>query len=138
MTAPKPVLPDAWVDKIFSRLTAAYGHQFTDNYTDMVNVNGKMVEVGMQATKKLWAQELGGFYGKGAALKYALDHLPMTPPNIFQFREMARSAIDIDGNGIPLPQKFTPEELARNKIEARKLLESLRAKKTMSTKGKLT
>jgi hypothetical protein len=70
-------LPEAWVDRIFERLTVVYGHQFLARWDGL-----ELTEV-----KANWAYELRGFAQNPSALWYGLEHLPAAkPPTVLEFR----------------------------------------------------
>lgn len=75
-------LPDAWVDRIFDKLTVVYGHQFLSRWDGM-----ELADV-----KADWAHELRGFAQNLGALKYGLEHLPVSkPPSVLEFRAICNS-----------------------------------------------
>lgn len=78
-------LPASWVDRIFEKLTVTYGRDFTARWDGMG-------EKGLIAAKQDWAWELGGFVDHGEAIGHALAHLPAKPPNVIEFRALARLA----------------------------------------------
>ena len=76
-------LPSLWVDKVFEKLTLAYGRDFLDRWRDL----------DMEKVKADWAHELAGYENAPYAISYALQNLPATkPPNVFEFRNIARCA----------------------------------------------
>jgi hypothetical protein len=76
-------LPSAWVDRIFSKLTVAYGHRFLGLYSG----------IDLDAVKADWAEELTSFQQAPNAVRFALENLPSDhPPNVFQFRDLCRQA----------------------------------------------
>lgn len=94
------MLPDKFIDRIFSKLSLTYGARFMRQYDgldpDLVKAN--------------WAHELAGFAATPLAIKHALDHLPKDdPPNVLQFRDLCRgyraeTAIEaLDWKPQPLP-----------------------------------
>lgn len=82
-------LPLQWVDRIFDKLTLAYGAAFLNRWRD-VDIN---------AVKSDWMHELSGFEHAPHAIAFALANLPENPPTVMQFRSLARSA----------PQKDVPQ-----------------------------
>lgn len=76
-------IPNAWVDKIFAKLTLVYGRDFTDRWA---------VEM-VPMVKADWAHELAGFKDHAESIAYALQHLPPDrPPTVLQFRDICRKA----------------------------------------------
>ena len=74
-------LPDAWVDRIFEKLTLVYGRAFLDRWRD----------IDIAAVKADWAHELAGMQQHPHMIAYALEHLPPgEPPTVLQFRDIAR------------------------------------------------
>lgn len=70
-------LPAAWIDRIFNKLTMAYGHDFLRRWEGL----------DMDAVKADWAHELGGFVLQPARITYALENIPSDrPPTARQFR----------------------------------------------------
>lgn len=92
-------LPDAWVEKLFARLTVRYGVSFTGMYKD---VDPKLV-------KGDWAVALAGFNAE--AIAYGLENLPADrAPNAIQFRDICRKAPTIFPPALPAP-KADPERV---------------------------
>lgn len=75
-------LPDDWTDKIFQKLTLAYGRDFTGRYEG----------IPLEEVKADWAHELSGYLRSPHSLAYALQHLPNKPPNVFEFRAICCNA----------------------------------------------
>lgn len=74
-------LPDAWVEKIFQKLSVTYGAAFLRKYEG----------VPLDDVKADWAGVLAGFQQKPTAIRYALENLePGKVPDALQFREMCR------------------------------------------------
>ena len=106
------LLPAAWVDRLFDRLAATYGHTFSSRWAGQ----------DLAAVKAIWAEELGGFSKHPKALAAALKMLPPDPPNAIQFREIARTQMR-DERQPPKPQlpapPADPERIARAVEQAR-------------------
>ncbi len=88
-------LPLTTIDRVFSRLAAAYGKQFFDLYA----------QVDPGDVKTMWGHELGPF-GTQIGLKriaWALDNLPDRAPNAIQFRNLCRQAPSPDVPALPMP-----------------------------------
>lgn len=75
-------LPSAWTDKIFTKLTLAYGRDFLSRWEGL--------DVG--DVKSDWSHELSGFDAYPEAIAYALANLPPKPPSVIEFRAIARRA----------------------------------------------
>lgn len=76
-------LPLTWVDRIFDKLTLAYGRDFI----------GRWEGLPIGSVKTDWAHELSGFDKHPQAIKHALQSLPAAkPPTIFEFRNLCISA----------------------------------------------
>lgn len=70
------------IDRLFARLTAVYGREFT----------GKFDGTTVDAVKAAWANELRGFEKNFEAIAWALDNLPEKCPNAVQFKFLCRRA----------------------------------------------
>jgi hypothetical protein len=87
-------LPLPWVDKIFDKLTLAYGQQFLARWRDL----------DLDAVKCDWAYELGGFEQAPHALAYGLSHLNEDrPPTAMAFRAICASSPDPVVQALPSP-----------------------------------
>jgi hypothetical protein len=75
-------LPLVWVDRIFGKLMLTYGAAWTQKWRD----------VDPLALKEDWARELDGFDQHPEAIRHALENLPASPPNVLEFRAIARRA----------------------------------------------
>lgn len=101
------------IDRLFERLGATYGAQWTRQWQDI-----PMVDV-----KTAWAHELDVFSGSLHRLAWALENLPARCPNAIEFKALCRQAPAPDVPQLPEP-KADP---ARVSAELSKLGE-LRAK----------
>lgn len=100
-------LPAAWVDRIFEKLTLAYGRDFL----------GRWEGVELNAVKSDWAHELSGFDKHPEAIAWALQNLPERPPTVLDFRKIARLA-----PSKPVPQlEYSPAGKERIAAELAKL-----------------
>ena len=79
-------LPATWTDKIFTKLTLAYGRDFLSRWEGLE----------ISDVKTDWSHELSGFDAHPEAIAYALANLPPKPPSVIEFRALARRA--------PLPE----------------------------------
>lgn len=75
-------LPAKVIDRLFERLAATYGRQFSLQWDGL--------PVG--DVKSAWGHELSGFAGNLVALAWALENLPERMPNAIEFRNLARRA----------------------------------------------
>lgn len=75
-------LPSAWTDKIFAKLSLAYGRDFI----------GRWEGIDLSDVKTDWSHELSGFDAHPEAIAYALANLPQKPPTVIEFRAIARRA----------------------------------------------
>lgn len=74
-------LPDAWIERIFLKLSVTYGQAFLRQYDG----------VDLADVKANWAHELSGFQQMPGAIRYGLEFLPADrPPNVMQFRDLCR------------------------------------------------
>lgn len=100
-------LPAPWIDRIFSKLTVAYGRDFLSRW-EGVNMND---------VKSDWAHELSGFVNCPEAIAFALAHLPDgKPPTVMQFRALANSMPRQENVALPSPAPSTKklaEELSK-------------------------
>ena len=95
-------LPIAWVDRIFSKLTLAYGNQFLARWQGL----------DLDAVKCDWATELSGFENHPTAIAFALQSLdPDKPPTVLMFRAIARRAPAVELPALPAP-KADPQRVA--------------------------
>lgn len=75
-------LPSAWTDKIFAKLSLAYGRDFI----------GRWEGIDLNDVKSDWSHELAGFAEHPEAIAYALANLPPKAPSVIEFRALARRA----------------------------------------------
>lgn len=94
-------LPLKAIDRLFDRLTATYGRDFT----------GKFEGIEQSALKASWAHELSGFADKLTMLAWALENLPERCPNVIEFRNLARRAPAPEAPRLPQP-KADPARVA--------------------------
>jgi hypothetical protein len=103
------------IDRLFERLAATYGAQWTRQWQD----------VPMADVKTAWAHELDVFSGSLHRLAWALENLPPKCPNVIEFKSLCRQAPAPEVPRLPEP-KADPARIA---AEMSKLGE-LRAKVT--------
>lgn len=97
-------LPLKAVDRLFERLGATYGSEWTRLYGG----------VPVSDVKSAWAYELSGFASQEGlrCIAWALENLPDHAPNVIQFRNLARKAPAPDVPRLPEP-KADPERVKR-------------------------
>lgn len=107
------VLPDSWIEKVFSRMSSMYGTLFSDRWRDC----------DLNDVKAAWAEELAGFSDNpecyGLALKAMVEEckFPPTLPEFFALCRNSYSRIKL----VELEYKLSPEEIERNKERAHQL-----------------
>jgi hypothetical protein len=79
-------LPSAWIDRIFSVLTARFGRDFL----------GRWEGIQLDIVKADWAEQLAGLQSRPDAIKYALDNVGTKAPNVAEFKELCGRA-PVDG-----------------------------------------
>jgi hypothetical protein len=93
-TTSKSALPDAWVARIFDKLTVTYGAAWLRKWEG----------ADVSAVRADWGHELRGFQQSPNAIKHALEHLPPAePPTVLQFREMCLKAPQFSVRQLPPP-----------------------------------
>lgn len=108
-------LPAAWIDRVFDKMTLAYGKPFLNRWEGM-DIN---------TVKSDWAHELAGFERHPEAIAWALQNLPDAfPPTVMEFRALARKA--------PMPEvpriEHSPAGKERIEAELKRLRPVLREK----------
>ena len=94
-------LPSNWTDKIFAKLTLAYGRDFL----------GRWEGIDLNDVKTDWSHELSGFDSHPEAIAYALANLPPKAPTVIEFRAIARRAPLPDVPRLEAP-RADPERVA--------------------------
>lgn len=94
-------IPAAWVERIFTKLSLAYGRDFI----------GRWEGLDLSDVKTDWANELAGFGAHPEAIAYALANLPQRAPTVIEFRSIARLAPAPDVPRLDSP-KADPERVA--------------------------
>lgn len=82
---PSPI-PEAWVEKLFSRFSAMYGRKFADLWSDCNLAN----------VKALWAEELGILTRDELASGVAACKIREWPPTLPEFLRLCRPEPDFD------------------------------------------
>lgn len=109
-------LPMKAIDRLFERLGATYGKQWTANWDGMP----------ISDVKSLWAHELSGYVNHLECIAWALENLPPRAPNAIEFKQLCRMAPRKDDTpALPAPTKADP---ARVQAEFAKLREAFKAK----------
>lgn len=111
-------LPLKAIDRLFDRLTATYGRDFTARF-DGVDQN---------ELKAAWAHELSGFSDKLGMVAWALENLPERAPNVIEFRNIARRAPAPDVPRLPEP-KADPVRVAAELAKLAPALNAIKAPK---------
>ena len=89
------------IDRLFQRLAASYGSQWSKQWQD----------VPMQDAKNAWAHELAAFDKSLNRVAWALENLPARCPNVIEFRNLCRQAPAPEVPRLPEP-KADPERVA--------------------------
>lgn len=122
-TLPQRRLPDGWVQKIFATMQGHYGTRFLNMWkTGQDLPDGR--DAGVVNAMNHWAEKLGGYKDHPETIKRALENLPVEPPSLPQFAEILRHSY-IPPAVPQLENKWTEEQLARNRLRVRELIESL-------------
>lgn len=112
-------LPLKAIDRLFERLAATYGSEWTSRW--MGQDENKV--------KTIWSYELGAYEHHLEDIAWALEHLPSRAPNAVEFRQLCRSAPRLEQKpALPEP-KADP---ARVNDELSKLRELLKVKPVTS------
>ena len=93
-------LPIKAVDRIFLRLLATYGTEFSGRYAGVQDGD----------LKSMWAHELAGFASDLPSIAWALENLPERCPNVIEFRNLCHQAPRAAEPQLPAPQA-DPERL---------------------------
>lgn len=109
------MLPEPWIEKIFSKFEARYGSLFHDRWKgcDLANV------------KETWAEELAPFANRPEAIGHALKVLASAkfPPTLPEFIESCRNAPEAYQPA--LPYKPTKADHERAQAMIRKAAQSM-------------
>lgn len=104
------------IDVVFTKLSLAYGRDFT----------GRWEGLNMADVKADWAHELAGYQKNPAAIKYALQNLPPRAPNVFEFRSICQRAPEAPAARLEAPAA-NPAIAKKAIAEARALMTRLQA-----------
>lgn len=94
-------LPLQAIDRLFLRMGATYGRDFTAKYEG----------ADAMAVKSSWAHELSGFASNLRPIAWALENLPEKTPNVIEFRAICRRAPAPETPRLPEP-KADPARVA--------------------------
>lgn len=116
-------LPMKAIDRLFERMAAAYGAQWSRMWEG----------VPIQDVKTAWGHELAGFNGEQGLRRvaWALDNLPPKVMNAPEFRNLCRQAPAEAAPALPLP----PANPERMRAELAKLGHVEKAKRMPTTGG---
>lgn len=107
----RSALPDAWVARIFDKLSLTYGAAWVRKWE---GVDGAAVRAD-------WGHELRGFQQSPHAIKHALEHLPPAePPTVLQFRDMCLKAPQFAPKALPAPPA-DPASVAKARAAVEKI-----------------
>lgn len=95
-------LPVKAVERLFERMLATYGTEFSNKWG-----GAPIADV-----KSVWADELAGFAGRLDAVAWALQNLPERVPNAVQFKALCRQAPAPAQKALPAPPPANPERVA--------------------------
>lgn len=110
-------LPPNVVDRIFQRMAATYGASW----------DRSLGQAPIGDLKSAWSYELQGFAANLDAIAWALENLPETPPNVIQFRNLARRAPQPEVPRLPEPPA-DPVRLRKELAKLAPLIEEARRK----------
>lgn len=80
------------IDTLFETLAATYGAAW----------DRSLGTAPVSDVKTVWSHQLSGF--SVADIRHALDHLPTRCPNVFEFRDLCRTAPRKDGPRLEIPK----------------------------------
>lgn len=104
-----PTLPDSSINRIFSEMVLTYGSDW------MMKWEGLDID----ALRKQWAKDLGGFVNRLDAIEFALEHLPVDrPPNSLQFRVICMAAPAPDVPVQPQLPAMPPQKADISRLKA--------------------
>ena len=117
LSAKLSVLPDSWIERIFTRMSAMYGALFRERWRDC----------DLDEVKRVWAEELSSFSDNpecfGLALKAMVGECKF-PPTLPEFVAICRKHYSRP-KLVALEHKLTPEDIERNKARAKEIVERL-------------
>lgn len=101
---PAKCTPAEAIDRLFNRLSATYGADWTRQWAN----------IPISDVKTAWSHELAGYLVSKAglnAIAHALDNLPERCPNVIQFKHLCRAAPSVDVPRLD-PPKADPARVA--------------------------
>lgn len=111
------VLPDSWIERIFTRMSVMYGALFRERWRDC----------DLDEVKRVWAEELSSFSDNpecfGLALKAMVAECKF-PPTLPEFVAICRKHYSRP-KLVALEHKLTPEDIERNRARAKEIAERL-------------
>ena len=120
------MLSSSWVDRIFERLIGLYGRDFKSKFS--IIVDGR--DVGIEAAKAAWAEELGFCQSHPECIGWALKNLPENAPNAIQFKRLCQGAPryepKIKNKQAAIECSFTPDQIKTNQEKIREILKGLK------------
>jgi hypothetical protein len=105
-----------WIERIFARLSAIYGSEFTHKWSDVDN----------DEMKRTWASILGGFNAEDIAMAIKACHALPKAPNAPEFAALCRQHMS-SRTKVEL-KPLTKEEKAAAAVVADKVAEGFRSK----------
>jgi hypothetical protein len=97
-------LPAAWVDRIFDKMTLAYGREFLSRWEGQ----------DLNAVKSDWGHEMQAFHNWPSAITYGLQNLPERAPNVVEFKRLCKQAPAPEGPvKIEADVKADPERIKK-------------------------
>ncbi len=111
------VLPDSWIERIFSRMMAYYGTLFSDRWRDS----------NLHEVKAVWAEELASFSDSPECFRLSLAAMvdgSTFPPTLPEFKALCRTHYKRP-QMVALEHKLSPEDIERNKSRAKQMAERL-------------
>jgi hypothetical protein len=123
MSTQESLLPDAWIESLFSTMRAFYGAQFDRQWECPQGIDqGDFVAQLMRT----WGRELAAYRQAPHALQYALHNLPEHPPNLVQFKALCNRRPDVGNARIEDGTTASPEVRERARVALTELQEKLR------------
>lgn len=86
-------LPREWIDRLFARMFGLYGNEWVRMWESGQELSDGH-DLGVEAAKEVWGQELGGFRDHPDRIAHAIAacaHRPR-PPNVAEFRALCAQA----------------------------------------------
>lgn len=111
------VLPDSWIERIFTLMSAMYGALFRERWRDC----------DLDEVKRVWAEELSSFSDNpecfGLALKAMVGECKF-PPTLPEFVAICRKHYSRP-KLVALEHKLSPEEIERNREKINRIVANL-------------